>query len=161
MLNAAPTSGTQPFLSQASEVNPALPSAGLVQSNTYTAASNRMILVVDDEEAVRNVAARLLRASGFHAITAVDGFDGLEQLRINTDEIAAVILDLTMPRLNGEETLRLMDELKPGIKVLLMSGYSDQATITHLTKRSRTGFLPKPFGLVDLQNSLRQMLDLK
>lgn len=121
-------------------------------------ASHRTILIIDDDEAVRSVSARIVRASGYQTLTADNGHDGLEQLKTHAHVIVLVLLDLTMPTMDGSTTLHLIDQIKPGLPVLLMSGYSDYTLIQRLTRRDLTSFISKPFGLNDLQKALEQLL---
>ena len=115
------------------------------------------ILVVDDEENVRRVAVKMVEQLGFTAVTAVDGRDGLERF-IETDGIVAVLMDLTMPRMDGAETFRELRLLRPGVQVLLMSGFNEQDAINRFTGKGLAGFLQKPFLIQDVREKLRAIL---
>ncbi len=115
------------------------------------------ILVVDDEDSVRAVAIRMVEKLGFNAVPAVDGREGL--MRFTEDEgIVAVLLDLTMPRMDGEETFRELRLIRPAVKVVLMSGFNEQDAINRFTGKGLAGFLQKPFRVDDLREKLRGIL---
>ncbi len=84
------------------------------------------ILVVDDEESVRAVAKRILQRGGFSVITASDGAQAIEIFKERGAEIDAVLLDLTMPKMDGEETLKTLREMRQHITVVISSGYNEQ-----------------------------------
>src|SRR4029453_9734263 len=86
------------------------------------------LLVVDDEDSVRNVARTMLERAGFKVLTANDGRQGVEVFREHATEIAAVILDLTMPCMNGDEAFRELRQIQPNVRVILASGYAEQDT---------------------------------
>ena len=115
------------------------------------------ILVVDDEENVRRVAVKMVEQLGFAAVTACDGREGLERF-IETDGIVAVLMDLTMPRMDGAETFRELRLLRQDVQVLLMSGFNEQDAINHFTGKGLAGFLQKPFRIGDLREKLRAIL---
>jgi len=117
-----------------------------------------VILVVDDEDSVRGVIARVLQRAGFKVLTAADGQGALKVFAAEADCISAVVLDLTMPRLDGLEVLRLLRRLRPDVRVLLMSGYSDQEIATRVGGEHLPGFLQKPFRNADLTARLGTLL---
>ncbi len=116
------------------------------------------ILVVDDEEVVRNVTARLLRSFGFETLLAADGVDGVSQFQQHSGEITAVLLDLTMPGLDGEAVFRKVRALRTDVPVLLMSGYDEQEAISRFESKELAGFLQKPFTVEQLASKLRAIL---
>ncbi|MEP7187755.1 MAG: substrate-binding domain-containing protein [Roseiflexaceae bacterium] len=118
------------------------------------------VLVVDDEPGVRAVATRMLARFGFTVLDAQDGAAGVELLRANSDAITCVLLDMTMPRMSGEETFRLMRQIKPSVRVLLMSGYNEQEAISHFAGKGLAGFVAKPFTATDLRAKLQQMTEM-
>jgi PAS domain S-box-containing protein len=103
------------------------------------------ILVVDDEETVRIVASRLLESAGFGVVLAEDGRKALEIFENRADEFSAVLLDLTMPHMNGEETFRELRKVRPEVPVVLMSGFSEEDSVNRFAGRDLAGFVPKPF----------------
>lgn len=116
------------------------------------------ILVVDDEEAVRAVAVRILRNAGFKVVVADDGSKGVEQVRNSAEPFVAVLLDLTMPQMDGEEAFRLMRELRPDLRVIVMSGFNEQDTTHRFVGRGLAGFVPKPFTAEMLLGKINAVL---
>jgi PAS domain S-box-containing protein len=117
------------------------------------------ILVIDDEETVQAVAARMLEILGFRVLLANDGREGLETYREHRVEITGVLMDLTMPHLDGEETYRELRAIDPAVRVLLMSGYNEQEAVARFVGKGLAGFIQKPFSIEDLKASLRTILD--
>jgi PAS domain S-box-containing protein len=117
------------------------------------------ILVVDDEEGVRAVAADLLRSMGFDVILAEDGLEALDRFRAATVPIQAVLMDLTMPHLDGVETFRELRRLDPVCRVVLTSGYNEQEAIQDFLGKGLAAFVQKPFLRADLQRAMRQALE--
>jgi two-component system, cell cycle sensor histidine kinase and response regulator CckA len=116
------------------------------------------LLVVEDEEGVREVVSRMAERLGFEVIAAEDGIAALEQVESHHGEFAAVLLDLSMPRMDGHETLQQLRERRPDLPVVLMSGYSEQEVATKLVADagSSVAFLQKPFLPDDLASVLRR-----
>jgi signal transduction histidine kinase/ActR/RegA family two-component response regulator len=119
------------------------------------------ILVVDDEEGVREVAERILQEIGFETIAAEDGRRALEIVKEGGDGITAVLLDLSMPRMGGAETFRRLRALRPELPILMMSGYTEQVVAPQFTGTGPgiTGFLQKPFLAEDLIAVLRRFAE--
>jgi PAS domain S-box-containing protein len=119
------------------------------------------VLIIDDEEPVRAVAARMLGALGFTTEVAVDGRVAVEQFRRDPTRYALVLLDLTMPHMDGEETFRQLRHLNPGVKVVLMSGYNQQDAIGRFTGKGLAGFVQKPFEIERILTAVRAVLGEK
>ena len=118
------------------------------------------ILVVDDEANVRHVAGRALETLGFTVTAAQDGREAVELFAANPAGFTAVLMDLTMPRLNGLEAFAQMRQIHPSVRVVLMSGYDAQASTASVTARGLAGFLSKPFELAKLREQMRALDDL-
>jgi PAS domain S-box-containing protein len=118
-----------------------------------------VILVVDDEEMIRFVAGESLRLAGFGVLTATDGYHAIEVFRQHADEIAAVLLDMSMPRLDGIETFQQLRRQRPDVKVVFSSGYNEQEAIHHLGDAQRVGFIKKPYLPTDLVQKVREALE--
>jgi CheY-like chemotaxis protein len=116
------------------------------------------VLVVDDEETVRTVAARMLERIGFTVVTANDGRDGMEKFRTDPGRFTLVLLDLTMPHLDGEETFRQMRLLNPSVRVILTSGFNQQEAVNRFIGKGLAGFIQKPFELASLIQVIRSVL---
>ncbi len=116
------------------------------------------VLVVDDEETVRTVAARMLERLGFSVVLASDGREAMEKFRATPTHFTFVLLDLTMPHLDGEETFRQMRLIRPGVRVILTSGFNRQEAVTRFTGKGLAGFIQKPFELTNLTQVIRSVL---
>ncbi len=116
------------------------------------------VLVVDDEQSVRLITSRLLKTLGFEPVAAEDGVAGLELFRSHRSNCSAVLLDMTMPRMNGEETFKAMRAIQPDIRVILMSGYNENDATQRFRGLGLAGFLQKPFGPADLRARLQAVL---
>ncbi|HEY1170091.1 MAG TPA: CHASE domain-containing protein [Verrucomicrobiae bacterium] len=122
---------------------------------------NGTALVVDDEQSVRMVSARLLESFGFSVITASDGRDAVQKYIQQGRIITLVLMDLTMPNMDGEQAFRELRKLNPEVKVLMMSGFNEQDTINRFTGKGLAGFIQKPFKREELQAKLRGILEGK
>lgn len=117
------------------------------------------ILAVDDEEVVRMVTGRMLKALGFTVEFAVDGVDCVQKFSASPDEYRLVLLDLTMPEQDGESTFREIQKIKPNACVVLMSGFNEQEVVSHFGGSGLAGFLQKPFTLDQVEAKLREVLE--
>ena len=116
------------------------------------------VLLVDDEEIVRNTAAELLTKLGFTAIAAKDGVEAVELFMRHKDEIRCVLCDLTMPRMDGWETLAALRKITPGIPVILASGYEESKVMTGDHPEWPQTFLGKPYHIYELRDALGRTL---
>lgn len=117
------------------------------------------VLVIDDEESVRIVTARMLDRLGFSARVAANGSAGLAEFCQDPDAFNLVLLDLIMPGLSGEETLAALRKVRADVPVLLISGYNEGDLLRRLASpEGRLGFLCKPFTVEILGQKLRAML---
>jgi len=117
-----------------------------------------LALVVDDERAIRQTAAQVLRTLGFEAIQAADGLEAIERVRERGAELKLVLMDLTMPRLGGAEALVQIRELQPELPVILCSGYSEEEVLQRCPEQQRVAFLQKPYQLHELEQAVRGVL---
>jgi DNA-binding NtrC family response regulator len=116
------------------------------------------VLVVDDEEDVRTAAQAMLEECGFTVFGACDGFEALEMFRARAGEIGAVVLDVTMPRMSGEEVLREMRLLDPTVPAILSSGYHEHEAMSRCGEEARAGFLQKPYRMEALAEKVRSAI---
>lgn len=116
------------------------------------------ILVVDDEETVRTVARLVLERQGFTVLTAEDGLQAIDVVRDHTHEIRLVILDMTMPRMSGEETFRILRSMEPNLRILLSSGYNEQEAVNRFAGRGLSGFIQKPYTPAELLEHVARIL---
>lgn len=112
------------------------------------------ILLVDDEEVLREVGKSMLESLGYRVYLAEDGQQALDTYAREEDNISLVILDLLMPRMGGKETLRRLMESYPGISVLILSGFSQESTVNDLEKLGAKGFLRKPYLCQELSTAI-------
>jgi PAS domain S-box-containing protein len=119
------------------------------------------VLVIDDEETVRRVSAQMLKSMGFDTVAAVDGQQGLALFTAHPKAFTAVLLDLTMPKMDGAETFAKLKKLDPHIPVILMSGYTEQEAASQIGSRDMAGFVQKPFQREQFQEILRCALDAR
>jgi len=115
-----------------------------------------LVLVVDDQPIVRNVARILLEMLGFRVITACGGIEAIEIFRASEDEITLVLLDFAMPGMNGWQTLEAIRILCPNTPVVLSSGYDETQVMTGDHAERPQAFLSKPYSKATLEDSLRQ-----
>jgi len=116
------------------------------------------ILVVDDEETVRTLARRALEWAGFKVLVAEDGREALTEFQKAGREIVLVILDLTMPHLDGEACFRELRQIDPAVNVILSSGYNEQDVVNRFAGKGLAGFIQKPYTSNDLIAKVRQAL---
>ena len=112
------------------------------------------VLLVDDEETVRGVGTEMLQEFGFTTLTANNGREAVEIFR-STPGIAFVILDLTMPRMDGEQCFRELRLLDPDVKVIISSGYSEHEVARKFVGKGLAGFIQKPYKLSVLKEAIR------
>ena len=115
------------------------------------------VLVVDDEASIRSLVEQVLTRMGLRVLTAADGEEGVTCFQKHAHEIAFVILDLTMPRLDGVKTLGEMRRHRPHVKAVLASGYDVESTNPHFLQEGFAAFLRKPFQLEALIAVARRM----
>jgi PAS domain S-box-containing protein len=116
------------------------------------------VLIADDEETVRAVSKQMLERMGFGVLTARDGREALKVLGEHAGEIVCVLLDLTMPHMDGEEAFREMRRLHPGVVVILCSGYNEQDATQRFAGKGLAGFIQKPYRSDGLRAKLREVL---
>ena len=116
------------------------------------------ILIVDDEEMVLQPCTAMLESLGFAVLTAGDGEQAVEVVRRHGASIRAIILDLTMPNLDGAVALERILCIEPDAKVILSSGYGETEATQHVAKERLAGFIRKPFGLEQLRSALQRVL---
>ncbi len=117
------------------------------------------ILLVDDEESILSIGRKMIERLGFDVLTARDGREALNQFDANPEGIDLVILDLTMPHLDGEETFRELRRLRKDIRILMSSGYNEQEITQRFAGKSLAGFLQKPYIFNELKDKVREILE--
>lgn len=114
------------------------------------------ILIVDDEKSIRNIAGGMAEHVGFSVLTAEDGLRAIELLELHREKITCVLLDLTMPRMDGEQTFRELHRICPGLPVILSSGYAEEEVARRFEGRRVAGFIQKPYRLETFIERVRQ-----
>jgi len=116
------------------------------------------VLLVDDEETIRTISGRYLQNLGLEVICAADGREALELFRERRTDIDFVLLDLTMPHMDGEETYRELRKIDPEVRVVLASGYGEESVMTRFSGRDLAGYLQKPYTLTRLRATVAGLL---
>lgn len=117
------------------------------------------VLAVDDEEMVLRVARAILESVGFEVLTALSGAEAIDMFRQRSNEIDVVLMDMTMPHINGEQAFAQLREIDPGVRVVMASGYSEHEATSHVAAKNLAGFLQKPYRAADLVAKIRGLLD--
>jgi len=113
------------------------------------------ILIVDDEESIREMAGMMLRRMGFDTLTAENGEHGLEVYRQHQSEIIAVLLDMTMPKLDGKGCFRELRRINKDVRVILSSGYNEEDATSRFAGQGLSGFIQKPYSPKDLREKIQ------
>jgi two-component system cell cycle sensor histidine kinase/response regulator CckA len=116
------------------------------------------ILLVEDEKGVRELAREYLASSGYTVIEAEDGHTALELAAMHVGQIHLLLTDVVMPGISGRELAERVSQIRPGIKIIYMSGYTDQAVVHQGILQNDAVLLQKPFTLMTLAGKLREML---
>ncbi len=142
------------------------PVAGTVKGNpkpkvleAALQARQERILVVDDEELIRRFTEAALEHFGYQVTAAKDGEEALRLFQSAPAYFDLVIADLTMPFMDGEELFRRLQMLRPGLPVILTSGYHESAALRHFAGKGLSGFLQKPYSALDLTKRVRAVMD--
>lgn len=117
------------------------------------------IMIVDDEEVVRSIISEQLTDLGYNVITAEDGKEAIDMYSELQENIDLVLLDMIMPNLAGKDTFKLLKEINPEIKVLLISGFSQNGKASQILKDGVKGFIQKPFTAHTLSKSIYDTLN--
>ena len=121
-------------------------------------AGSGTVLVVDDEELVRQTARHTLERYGYTTLSAANGAEALEVYRAAAGAITLVLLDLTMPVMNGEEALRQMQAINPQVRVLLSSGYNEVEAVQRFAGKGLAGFIQKPYTAAALAEKVKEVM---
>jgi CheY-like chemotaxis protein len=123
------------------------------------AGGNETIALVEDEKSVRELAQRILRNKGYTVIAAENGRHAIDIIGRFPDRIDLLVTDVVMPEMNGRDLADRMAVMRPGVKVLFMSGYTEDAILHHGVLADGTAFLQKPFSPDGLVGAVRDVLD--
>jgi CheY-like chemotaxis protein len=116
------------------------------------------VLLVDDEKNVLRTCSKMVNLCGYKVITARDGKDAVNKYREHVDEIDAVLMDLTMPNMDGITAMNEIRTIKSDARVLLASGFNKDDMSSRFAKQSPSGFIRKPYSLSELEEKLKGIL---
>ena len=120
--------------------------------------NGEVVLIVDDEPAIREIASRILAAHGYRPLTACEGKEALALFAQNHDKVKAVVSDLMMPRMDGPATIRALRQLKPDLKTIMITGLGEDARVAEAKAAGSDIVLSKPFTAEQLLVALKQLL---
>lgn len=116
----------------------------------------RTVFIVDDEDVLRSLTCDIVTGAGYDVLQASNGREALETFKERGGEIGLVILDMSMPEMDGTQTFQALRDLDPELKVLVASGFTDDPHVAHLIKNGAHGIVPKPFKVDDLTTLIKQ-----
>lgn len=120
--------------------------------------ASNTVLVVDDEDMVLDLCAAMVEELGFRVLRASDGREALEVFRSHSGEISLIILDLTMPRMDGVEAFRELKSIRGDVRVIVSSGFSEQEVSGRFEGDGPSGYIKKPFELGLLREKIDEAL---
>lgn len=126
-----------------------------------TLRGTKTVLLTEDETGVRTLIRRLLKANGYTVLEAADGAAAIRVFEAHADRIDLLITDVVMPRMGGRELTDELVKRNPGIKVLYLSGYTNDAVVHYGVYHDQTHFLQKPFNPAALATKVREVLNTR
>jgi PAS domain S-box-containing protein len=120
---------------------------------------NGWILIIDDEPAIRITATKMLELLGYSVLTAKNGEDGIKVFREHQKEIRAVILDMAMPVMTGDDAYEHLKEIDPQVKVLVATGFTNDQRVRKTLEAGANGFMKKPFSINVLSRKLHEIIN--
>jgi PAS domain S-box-containing protein len=130
----------------------------VTQTITHAASEGETVLVVDDEQIVRRSAKTMLERFGYSVVLAENGKEAVDLYRILADKIDVVLLDMTMPIMNGEQAFRELKTIRPDVRVILSSGYNEGEAVRRFAGKGLAGFIQKPYSANTLAQKVRAVL---
>ena len=121
--------------------------------------SKELILIIDDEALIVTLAKRMLTDAGYRVVTSAEPFQALEIFKQLKDEVDLIILDFTLPIMDGSEVFDALRKIKPNVAVMLSSGFAEQDKVRAMLSQGLRGFLPKPYTQEKLLSQVRSTLD--
>jgi CheY-like chemotaxis protein len=131
----------------------------MYEDNHDLPAGQETVLVVEDAPAVRELAVRVLRQQGYTVLEAEDSATALRLAQEYAGSIHLLLSDMVMPGVNGKVLADQLAQIRPGLRILFMSGYTDNAIVQHGVLAPGVAFLPKPFTTLALARKVREVLD--
>lgn len=146
-----------PASTQAPKAPPAAP-ARETRADQRRGGAGRLVLVADDESNVLELAREILTRAGYQVLTATDGREAVSVFSRRAEDVRLVVLDYTMPGLKGDEAFHKIQALRPGVPVLIASGYSDRSAAHLFQAQGFAGFVQKPYLAEDLERAVQAAL---
>jgi PAS domain S-box-containing protein len=134
--------------------------AAKVQEDTHPRGNGELILIVDDEAAVRTITQQTLEMFGYRVMIAADGTEAVALYSMHRSEIAAVVTDMMMPVMGGQATIQMLQRLNPDVKIIAASGLTNDDSSARATDMGVRHFLPKPFTAQTILKALSQVLSV-
>ncbi|HIJ86195.1 MAG TPA: response regulator [Desulfuromonadales bacterium] len=129
-----------------------------VQVVTEEALLSGVALIVDDEKSVLKVCTKMVSLCGFSVITACDGLEALAKFREHSNDITFVLMDLTMPRMDGIAAMNEIFAIRPETRVIIASGFNEDGLMDRVTENPPSGFIRKPYNMAVLEAEIRRVL---
>jgi two-component system, cell cycle sensor histidine kinase and response regulator CckA len=136
------------------------PSADVSSTRQPVVGGHETILLVEDEASVRAYARRVLQLGGYTVLEAGNGLEALQKVTAHAGQIDLLLTDVVMPGFSGRELAERLAKIYPAMKVLFVSGYTNDAVVRHGIQQAEMQFLEKPFDLDALKQKVREVLDL-
>ncbi|QDV06934.1 putative transcriptional regulatory protein TcrX [Planctomycetes bacterium Poly30] len=118
----------------------------------------KTVLVVDDHELVRNLMVRVLEAAGLKAVAVGTGLDAIELVRRDDGQLGCVVQDLSMPEMRGEEVIRQLNEIRPGLPIVAFSAQDEHSAAERLAGLDVAGYEQKPFQIQAMVELIRGLI---
>ena len=117
-----------------------------------------LILVIDDEEVVRLIAENILKECGYDVLLAEDGKTGIGIFKVMHGEISAVLLDMAMPGMSGDDVFIELKKIQPDVKVLLSSGFRQDSRVEKSMSLGVSGFIQKPYSISEMSHKIKEVV---
>jgi len=137
-----------------------VPSGTSARSSVALRHGNETVLIVEDVIGLRRLIARTLESAGYNVLTAATGDEALRLLEQYENPVHLMVTDVVMPGMSGRVLAERLERIRPGMKVLYMSGYTDDVIVRHGISEEKMPFVSKPFGTMDLLRRIREVLDV-
>ena len=131
------------------------------KQETIVLRGSETVLLIEDEDVVRGLTKKILMQAGYNVLDAKSGEEAIRLCRAHLGPIDLLLTDVVMPEISGKEVADRLLELRPAIRVLFMSGYTDEAIVQHGVLDANVKFIQKPFTWVSLTKKVREVLNRK
>jgi CheY-like chemotaxis protein len=131
----------------------------VMMAKTAIPKGTETVLLVEDEDQVRCILTDILQTQGYHVIVASNGMEALKTATETNGTIHLMVTDVVMPQMSGRELAEQVTRIRPDMKILYMSGYTDDAIVRHGLLDEKLNFLQKPFDSAAAARKVRQVLD--